>query len=181
MNVCKNLCVLLMWWFLYTVDERKNSPVERPLFAATAVCFWFCTVHFWKPIATALHGNHMKSTSFSFLVWCTLCPITSSAMQSTRAQPRSPSSLRSRTTLYVTKAASGFLWIFWALPSYNANYILLATMWSTFIVALVGALVFEEGGLRGPDGFGKKYEDYRQNVPAFRPHPNFVKKLVRKY
>ncbi len=40
-------------------------------------------------------------------------------------------------------------------------------MWSVFIV--VGTLIFEEGGLRGSDEFGAKYQNYASRVNAFVP------------
>lgn len=65
-------------------------------------------------------------------------------------------------------AASGFLWIYWSLPSYTPNHLLLATLWTVFIV--IGTLVFEEGGLRSSDEFGRNYEAYAKEVPALYPN-----------
>ena len=71
-------------------------------------------------------------------------------------------------------AATAFLWSYWALPAYTPNHILLASLWTVFIV--VGTLVFEEGGLRGESEFGRNYLEYAKEVPAFYPTPSGVQK-----
>jgi len=60
--------------------------------------------------------------------------------------------------------------MYWSLPAYTANHLLLATLWTVFIV--IGTLVFEEGGLKGDDEFGVKYHAYSQDVGmhALRTH-----------
>lgn len=63
-------------------------------------------------------------------------------------------------------AAAGFLWMFWALPSYSTNHIFYALQWTVFI--LIGTL-FEEGGLVREDAFGKQYAKYKKQVSAFIP------------
>jgi len=68
-------------------------------------------------------------------------------------------------------AATGFLWMFWAIPSWSANHIFYAACWSLFII--VGTH-FEEGGLRGAHGeFGKKYLVYAKQVGMFFPLPRW--------
>jgi hypothetical protein len=52
--------------------------------------------------------------------------------------------------------------MYWSLPAYTANHLLLAALWTVFIV--VGTLFFEEGGLKGTDEFGAKYHAYSQDV-----------------
>jgi len=69
-------------------------------------------------------------------------------------------------------AASGFLWMYWFLPAYTPTHILLASLWTIFI--LVGTLEFEEGGLRGEDEFGKAYVEYSKNVAALYPTPKAI-------
>lgn len=64
------------------------------------------------------------------------------------------------------QAAAGFLWLFWAWPSYTTNHLFYATQWTIFIV--IGTM-FEEGGLHREDEFGKKYDKYAQQVWAFVP------------
>lgn len=62
--------------------------------------------------------------------------------------------------------------MYWAIPAFNANHLLLAAMWTAFI--LVGTLVFEEGGLRGADEFGKQYEAYAKEVSGLYPNAQCV-------
>jgi len=73
-------------------------------------------------------------------------------------------------------AAAGFLWMYWAFPNYSPSHILLASMWSIFII--IGTLVFEEGGLRGEDEFGKKYSVYSSEVAAFYPTITSLRALL---
>jgi protein-S-isoprenylcysteine O-methyltransferase Ste14 len=64
-------------------------------------------------------------------------------------------------------AAAFFLWAYWVgIPSYNANHILLASLWTVFIV--VGTLIFEEGGLVDHE-FKQLYTRYSNKVNAFVP------------
>lgn len=58
--------------------------------------------------------------------------------------------------------------MYWgALPNWTRNHVALALLWTVFIV--IGTLVFEEGGLRGSDEFGAKYQKYASRVNAFVP------------
>lgn len=66
--------------------------------------------------------------------------------------------------------------MYWALPAYTPSHILLASLWTVFI--LVGTLVFEEGGLRGPDEFGKKYDAYAKEVAGLYPKPSCIFSLL---
>ncbi len=52
--------------------------------------------------------------------------------------------------------------MYWALPAYTYNHVLLASLWTVFI--LVGTLVLEEGGLRSQDEFGRAYSAYAREV-----------------
>lgn len=63
-------------------------------------------------------------------------------------------------------------WMYWAIPSYTPNHILLASLWTVFI--LVGTLIFEEGGLRGPSEFGKAYETYANQVSGLYPNAGCI-------
>ena len=62
------------------------------------------------------------------------------------------------------------------VPGWNVNHAVLASFWTVFIVA--GTLVFEEGGLRGPHEFGKKYDVYSRYVNPFIPSIWSLKKFV---
>ena len=46
------------------------------------------------------------------------------------------------------------------------------------VFIVVGTLVFEEGGLRGPDEFGKNYSEYSSRVYAFYPSIYSIKTLL---
>ena len=74
-------------------------------------------------------------------------------------------------------AATGFLWLFWALPNYSPNHVLYALCWSVFIVL---GTTFEETGIRSDTGdFGPVYEEYRKQVGMFFPLPRwFLRKPV---
>jgi protein-S-isoprenylcysteine O-methyltransferase Ste14 len=75
------------------------------------------------------------------------------------------------------KIAAAFLWFYWfAVPNWTVNHIVLGLIWTVFII--VGTLVFEEGGLRGPDEFGQKYAAYANKVNPFFPSIWSLKRFV---
>jgi protein-S-isoprenylcysteine O-methyltransferase Ste14 len=66
-----------------------------------------------------------------------------------------------RHPLYV-----GWITAFWATPTMSAGHLLLAGVWTAYMLV---AIPIEERDLS--DAFGEKYEQYRRSVPALVPRP----------
>jgi len=195
-----NIAVFSGWWLQHSIMARKafkvklglwHHPLERPLFATGAWLAWGAQVLFWKPVTDCQKWNPLTvslpvwAVSGTIIVLATLLVVgflwwLPDHVFGTARYSYKPGTLPTATDIIrgfpygIVRhpAATGFLWMYWALPAYTYNHILLASLWTVFIV--VGTLVFEEGGLRGPDEFGKKYAAYASEVAGLYPKPSCV-------
>jgi len=193
-NVVYDLLLFALWWGTHSGFARKtvkvalglwDHPVERPLFAAIATIVWGINVWFWKPITDCERydittvplwrwgiSGTVIALSFALIVgflWYLPDHVFGTAKYK-YAPGHLPKGGIIRGFPYGLvrhPAATGFLWAYWAIPSYNLNHLFLASLWTVFIV--IGTLVFEEGGLKTEDEFGRKYAQYRSEVAAFYP------------
>ena len=198
-NLLNNLFFFGLWWGSHSVLARTatkkalgllDHPVERPLFAAVATVAWFVQVHTWKPITDCSRWDPAAVSSTAWAISGTIIALGSLLIvgllwtlpdhvfgtQKYKYQQGAfpPHKVIKGTFPYGLvrhPAAAGFLWCYWAFPAYTPNHILLASLWTTFI--LVGTLVFEERGiLKDKSDFSKDYASYRKQVNAFVPTVN---------
>jgi protein-S-isoprenylcysteine O-methyltransferase Ste14 len=202
-NVSHDLMLFALWWGTHSLFARKaykqaiglwNHPLERPLFATIATIMWGINVIFWKPISDCSRWNPLTvppqiwAASGTVILFAILLVVgflwylpdhvfgTGRYSHPPGSPPKHGIITGFPYGLVRHPAATGFLWAYWALPAYTENHIFLASLWTIFI--LVGTLVFEEGGLKGEDEFGKKYLQYKNEVWAFVPNVNYLKSVV---
>jgi len=193
-NVIFDLGLFTLWWASHSIPARKvvktalglwEHPVERPLFATIAVFVWGLNVLLWRPISNCSKWDPLSLglkewslpalliTLATALVVGFLWYLPDHVFGTARYQYQQGELPKGQIIrgfpygLVRHPAATGFLWTYWALPAYTPNHLFLASLWTVFIV--VGTLIFEEGGLKTEDEFGKNYAQYRANVPAFYP------------
>jgi len=168
------------------------QPVERPIFACAAFVCWAVTLIYWKPITDCKGWDPL---AVSPLVWVgsgimiSICLFEILGLLYTLPHHvfgtdrwKYPAGQYPVGKLITTfpynlvrhPAASGFIWFYWFLPAYSPSHILLALLWSAFI--LIGTLVNEEGGLHGPDEFGQQYQEYCTHVSALYPNIESLKR-----
>jgi protein-S-isoprenylcysteine O-methyltransferase Ste14 len=194
-NLTFNLLLFGAWWASHSILARKaykvavglwESPLERPLFAVIATIMWGLNVVLWRPITDCVRWNpltvplHIWAISGTIILLATLLIVgflwvlpdhvfgTGKYRYDAGKIPKGDILRGFPYGLVRHPAATGFIWFYWALPAYTPNHIFLSSLWTVFIV--VGTLVFEEGGLKGGDEFGKKYMEYRNEVSAFYPN-----------
>jgi len=197
-NVCMFVGV---WWAQHSIMARKmfkqsvglwQHPIERPLYAVCAVIAWFITLHTWRPVSTCAHDTWNPATTniviaiACVLVWVLALLLVLGFLYTLPTHVFGTGHYRYTAGAFPANnepmtmfpyglvrhpAAAGFLWMYWALPSYTANHLLLTLMWTVFIVA---GTQFEERGLRGPDEFGSKYAAYSARTWAFIPTPSTI-------
>eukprot|EP01113_Clastostelium_recurvatum_P018682 TRINITY_DN219_c0_g1_i1.p1 TRINITY_DN219_c0_g1~~TRINITY_DN219_c0_g1_i1.p1 ORF type:complete len:275 (+),score=34.97 TRINITY_DN219_c0_g1_i1:114-938(+) len=202
-NVTHDLGLFALWWGTHSILARKvvkqalglwEQPFERPLFAAIASLMWGVNVFLWRPISDCerwdpltvplsrwgIHGTIITLATLLVVGFLWVLPdhvFGTAKYQYPRGKfPHSGILAGFPYGLVRHPAATGFLWAYWALPAYTRNHIWLASLWTVFIV--VGTLVFEEGGLKGVDEFGKKYAAYRNATGAFCPYPSSVRAVL---
>jgi len=202
-NLYFDLFLFGLWWAQHSIMARDaykravglwQHPVERPLFAVFATIFWFITIYYWRPITDCTAWNPLAVplpilalsatiiTTGSLLIVGFLWTLPGHVFGTDRYQydtGKYPAGVIIRSFPYGLvrhPAAAGFLWIYWSLPAYTPNHILLASLWTVFI--LIGTLVFEEGGLRGESEFGKQYDKYAREVSAFYPNFRSIKAFI---
>jgi len=202
-NVVNDLMLFALWWGSHSLFARKivkqalglwDHPIERPLFAAIATVVWGANLYFWRPITDCSRWNPLDTSLGTWLFSGTLLTLASllivgflwvlpdHVFGTARYQYKQGTIPKGSIIrgfpygLVRHPAAAGFLWAYWALPAYTPNHIFLASLWTVFIV--VGTLVFEEGGLKGQDEFGKKYLQYRNEVAAFYPKFSSIKRVL---
>jgi len=191
------------WWLTHSGMARKafkqalgiwEHPIERPFFATVATIAWGINVYYWRPItdcsrwdplavSPALWAAPAVIITLSILLvvgflWVLPDHVFGTAKYQYK-QGQFPKGQILRQFPYGLvrhPAATGFLWAYWSLPAYTPNHIFLASLWTIFIV--VGTLVFEEGGLKGEDEFGRKYNQYRNEVNAFYPKISSIRKWL---
>jgi len=190
---------LFVWWLPHSLLARRftkealglwHHPLERPLFGTLACCSLPIFTHFWRPISNCskldLFTTNPVILAISFAVigfsmflilgffWTMPDHVFGTSRHKMEVNPPKPQILvRFPYGMVRHPAATGFLWMFWALPSWTPNKILYATLWSIFII--VGTH-FEEGGLRGDGGeFGKDYAKYAGQVGMFFPKLRWFK------
>jgi len=199
-NFIFDLLLFGSFWLQHSIMARKKfkeivglwqHPAERPIFAISAVSMWFVTLYFWRPISDCTRWDPfavplwMWAVSVPVIALCSLLivgflwSLPDHVFGTARYQYKQGEFQHSGGIirgfpygLVRHPAATGFIWIYWTLPAFTINHIFLSSMWSVFIV--VGTLVFEEGGLRGNDEFGKSYAKYAKEVAAFYPKPSAI-------
>jgi protein-S-isoprenylcysteine O-methyltransferase Ste14 len=198
-NLQWDLMLLFGWWAQHSVMARKKfkvavglwqRPIERPLFATASWIMWFVQIWFWRPITDCVKWNPLNVSAGIWAVSATVLALgallivgllwslpshvfgTDRHKYETGKYPTGKIIRKFPYGLVRHPAAAGFTWMYWALPAYTPNHLLLAGFWTVFI--LVGTLVFEEGGLRGPDEFGKEYAAYAKDVNALVPNPKSI-------
>jgi len=193
-----------LWWGSHSIMARKaykvavglwQHPLERPMFAFIAPLTWGATLVLWKPVSDCESFD-----VFAVPLWrwgVSLVVFSAGAIQLLTLfyslpdhvfgvdkyrfppgqQPAGSGKIIEKIPYNLVRhpAAAGFIWMFWSWPSYTTNHIVLASLWTVFIV--VGTLAFEEGGLRGPDEFGDRYKEYASRVYAFVPSLYSIKSL----
>jgi len=200
-----NVCLwLFVWWLPHSVLSRRvvkqflgtwEHPIDRPMFGVFACCGISIWTHFWRPVTNCVKWNVFAVNPVILLLsgaviafalflilgffWRMPDHVFGTSRHRTLLKP-------AKHKLFVTfpygmvrhPAAAGFIWMFWAIPNWNPNHLLYATLWTIFIV--VGTH-FEEGGLRGPQGeFGADYAKYADQVGMFFPLPRwFMGKEVK--
>lgn len=196
-DAAKNNILLwfFVWWVPHSGLSRKvvkqalglwDHPIDRPLFGVFA-CIGITTwTHFWRPISNCpgtqwdLFSVDIKIWAFSgsviafslFLIlgffWTMPDHVFGTSRHRQLVNPPEPQLfVKFPYGMVRHPAASGFIWMFWAIPAWTPNHIFYATLWTIFIV--VGTH-FEEGGLRGSDGeFGSAYVKYAAQVGMFFP------------
>jgi len=199
-NVTYDLLLFAAWWGTHSLFARKsykvamglwNHPLERPIFATVAAVMWGLNVVLWKPITDCVKWNpltvpsHIWAISGTVIVLASLLVVgflwylpdhvfgTARYNYDAGKIPKGDINRGFPYGLVRHPAATGFLWMYWSLPAYTPNHLFLAGLWTVFIV--VGTLVFEEGGLKGGDEFGKKYLEYRNEVNAFYPNLSAIR------
>lgn len=192
-----------IWWLPHSGLSRRvvkqalglwNHPIDRPLFGIVACVGISIWTHFWRPITTCGHfdvltvnpvilvisGVVIGFSLFLILGFFWAMPdhvFGTSRHRILKNPPKHALFLKFPYSMVRHPAASGFIWMFWALPSWTPNHLLYATLWTIFIV--VGTN-FEEGGLRSSDEFGLSYSKYAAQVGMFFPKVRwFLGKEVR--
>jgi len=194
----------LVWWLPHSLLSRRvvkqalglyNHQLDRPLFGTIACLCLPTFIHFWRPISNCskldifavnpvvlvFSGTIISLALTLVLAFFWLMPdhVFGTARYRQLVNPPHPKLfVRFPYGIVRHPAAAGFLWMFWALPSWNPNHLLYATLWTIFIV--VGTH-FEEGGLRGDKGeFGTTYAKYASQVGMFFPRLGwFVGKEIK--
>jgi len=198
-NLYWDLMLLFGWWFQHSIMARTafkkaigtyEHPIDRPIFATASWVVWFAQIHFWKPITDCQAWNPLTVSRNIWLVSGTIIALgallivgllwslpghvfgTDHWTWTAGHRPHGPLIRSFPYGLVRHPAAAGFLWIYWVLPAYTPNHILIGAFWSVFII--VGTVLFEEGGLKGGDEFGVEYEKYSKEVHAFFPKPSCI-------
>jgi len=191
-----DLLLLGGWWFQHSVMARKafktalglwQHPLERPLYATLSWIAWGAQIWFWRPITNCVKWNPLAVSPAIWAVSGTVLALGALLIVGLLwslpghvfgtnhydGVPHGGKIIRRFPYGLVRHpAAAGFLWMYWALPAYTPSHLLLAGFWTVFI--LVGTLVFEEGGLRGPDEFGTAYTSYAKEVGSLYPKPSAI-------
>ena len=191
------LLFFFVWWLTHSGLSRRvvkqalglwEHPFDRPFFGTVACLALVTWTYFWKPVTNckawvfvetpwyllALSGIVISFCLYLILgfFWSLPDHVFGTSRHEVRRTPFKPKLITSFPYGMVRHpAATGFLWMFWALPNYSLNHIIYASCWSLFIV--VGT-TFEEGGIRADTGdFGPIYEEYRKQVGMFFPLPRW--------
>ena len=198
-HLYNNLAYFGLWWGTHSGLARTATkkflglvehPIERPLFATVATITWFLQVYTWQPITDCSRWDVISTPTIFWaisgfvmlvgtvlivgLLW-TLPDHVFGTGKYKYPQGQFPEHKVIKGTfpygLVRHPAAAGFLWFYWALPSYTPNHLLLAVLWTVFIV--LGTIVFEEVGISDENTeFGREYVKYRKQVWAFFPTIN---------
>lgn len=185
---------VVFWWLPHSGFSRtfvKNllglgpeNPLDRPLFAFQAPFSWLATMMTWTPITNCSRFDIYEVNLYAYAIPFVICFIFlvellglffllpnhvfgTDRYRWYKTPPVSHALIIDFPYALVRHpAAAAFLWLYWiGIPSYNPNHILLATLWSIFIVT--GTLLFEEGGLQVE--FAEVYGKYSDKVGAFIP------------
>jgi len=203
-NVQFDLGLFAAWWISHSLFARKAvkqalglwlHPIERPLFATVAWAMWLANLVFWRPITDCGPAFNVFKVSFPVAVVSVTMFVIGTALVvgllwslpdhvfGTGKCRFAPGQANTKGEIIRAfpyglvrhPAATGFLYMYWALPSYNANHIFLAALWTVFI--LVGTS-WEESGLNTTDEFGLKYAAYKREVAAYYPTLGSLKSVI---
>jgi len=202
-NIVQDLLLFALWWGSHSIFARTyykkavglwEHPVERPLFAAIASVAWGINVHYWKPITDCERYDALSVPLYTWIISGTVIALafglvvgflwvlpdhvfgTAKYQYAQGKFPKGELLGGFPYGLVRHPAATGFLWAYWALPAHTLNHVFLAALWTIFIV--VGTLAFEEGGLKDDSEFGRQYNAYRKQVPAFYPSLTGLKEFL---
>jgi methanethiol S-methyltransferase len=198
-NVQLDVLLWLTWWIQHSVMSREffkraigtwGKPIDRPLFGLASCIVLPAWTILYKPITDCQRtdftdpviwarpltfvGVIVLLITFSFiLAYFWILPSHVFGTDHYKI-------LKSRPPLQIIvgfpygivrhPAAAGFLFFFWAIPSYTTNHLLYAALWTIFII--IGT-AFEEAGLNKSTAFGKQYAKYSTQVSAFIPRLGF--------
>lgn len=182
----------VVWWLPHSGLSRRvvkqalglwGHPLDRPLFGVLACLSISIWTHFWRPVSNCAATDFLKTPLWLlaasgavigfclFLILGFFWTMPDHVFGTSRHLIKKDKAIHKIFVHFPYgmvrhPAATGFLWMFWALPSWTTNHIFYAACWSLFIV--VGT-TFEEGGLGGQDEFGKQYAVYKTQVGMFFP------------
>ena len=208
-NLLHNLLIFAIWWGTQSGFARDTSkrpvglldhPLERPIFAAVAATLWFVQIVTWRPISNCVRWD-VTSTPlvwwiisatvmvFGFILIAGLLWTIPDHVFGTDRYKYPPGKFPAHGVIKVTfpyglvrhPTAAGFLWFYWAVPSYTPNHLFLAGLWTVFIYF---GTMFEERGISdSKTEFGKEYVKYRQKVGRYFPNWNSLMIVLgyRKY
>jgi len=188
----------LTWWIQHSGMARKrfkeatgllDHPIERALFGTVANVVLLNFLFRWRPITTCERWDLFQTSWVAALVSLPIIAVAlfvvlyflyvfTDHVFGTARYAIAPGTHRTPQISWVFPynmvrhpTAAGFLFFFWAIPSYTLNHVYFAALWSAFILA---GTKFEETGL--VNEFGQEYVQYRQQVGQFFPRMKWFAK-----
>jgi protein-S-isoprenylcysteine O-methyltransferase Ste14 len=194
---------LALWWLPHSGLSRNRvkawfgssptNPLDRPVFAFIAPISWLATLLVWQPVTDCNSMDVLSLNPWALIPRAVIILVAvaellglfyllpSHVFGTDRWQWYDKPPVHHDLivafpyALVRHPAAAAFLWLYWTIPSYNANHLLLAVQWSIFII--VGTL-WEEGGLTKEFAEDKLYLKYRSRVSSFVPTVWSIKKSL---
>jgi protein-S-isoprenylcysteine O-methyltransferase Ste14 len=194
---------IALWWLPHSGLSRNRvkalfgssptNPLDRPVFAFIAPISWLATLLLWQPVSDCHSMDVLTLNPWALIPRAVIILVAVAELLGLFYLLPSHVFGTDRHTwlekppvshdlivafpyaLVRHPAAAAFLWLYWTIPSYNANHLLLAVQWSIFII--VGTL-WEEGGLTKEFAEDKIYLKYRARVSSFVPTVWSVKKSL---
>jgi protein-S-isoprenylcysteine O-methyltransferase Ste14 len=194
-HLMSNLFYFALWWGTHSGLARKvtknalgllGHPIEKPLFASIAAITWFIQMYTWQPISDCSRWDTRDTSIGSWIISGCIIALSCLLIAGTLwthpdnmfgtekykyQQGKFPKQKLIKSTfpfgLVRHPISTGMLWCIWALPSYTPSHILLASLWTAFIV--ISNLEFEERKFSQKTEVGREYAQYRKEVWAFLP------------
>lgn len=182
-----------VWWLSHSGLSRKvvkqalglwEHPIDRPFFGLVACLAISTWTHFWRPVTNCSRWELFDTPlylavpaaaviGFCFYLilgffWALPDHVFGTSRHEVRKTPFVPKLITAFPYGMVRHpAATGFLWMFWSIPSWTPNHIFYALCWSIFIIF---GTTWEENGIRASAGdFGPIYNKYADQVGMFFP------------